>query len=116
MNHLADGAQAEQLAAAYLERHGLRAVERNYRCRQGEIDLILHDGGTLVFVEVRLRKSAAFGGAAASITAKKQRRIVLAAEHYLQGLKRIPPCRFDVVLLDGLAAQSVEWIKDAFSA
>ncbi len=115
MTRLSDGAQAEQIAAEYLERHGLRLIERNYRCRQGEIDLILDDRATLVFVEVRLRQSAAFGGAAASITAKKQQRIVYAAQHYLQRLKRIPPCRFDVVLLDDLTVNSVQWIKDAFS-
>lgn len=115
MTHLSDGTQAEQLAAEFLERHGLRLVERNYRCRQGEIDLILEDAAVLVFAEVRLRKSAAFGGAAASITGNKQRRIVLAAQHYLQRLKRTPPCRFDVVLLDRLEANAVQWIKDAFS-
>lgn len=115
MSHLSDGAQAEQLAAEFLEHHGLRVIERNYRCRQGELDLILYDGATLVFAEVRLRTSAAFGGAVASITAKKQRRVVLAAQHYLQCLKRTPPCRFDVVLFDRLEANALQWIKDAFS-
>lgn len=115
MSTAANGAHAEQLAAEYLQRRGLRVVARNYRCRQGEIDLILQDGDTLVFAEVRLRKNAAFGGAAASITARKQQRIVLAAQHYLQGLKRPPPCRFDAVLLDNLGADGIEWLKDAFS-
>jgi putative endonuclease len=108
------GVQAEQLAAAHLQRHGLQLVETNYRCRFGEIDLICRDGKTLVFVEVRLRGSEAFGGAAASITARKQGKIVLAARHYLQHLRDTPACRFDVVLLRGLRDNDIEWIKDAF--
>lgn len=106
------GREAETLAAQYLERHGLRVVARNFRVRSGEIDLICRDGATLVFVEVRLRSRGDFGGAAASITAEKRRRIVLAASHYLLGR---PPCdcRFDCVLLDG---QRLEWLKNAFSA
>lgn len=108
------GAQAEQLAAAYLKLHGLQLVETNYRCRFGEIDLICRDGKALVFVEVRLRGSEAFGGAAASITARKQEKILLAARHYLQRLRDIPACRFDVVLLRGLRDNDIEWIRDAF--
>lgn len=108
------GAQAEQLAADYLKLRGLQLVETNYRCRFGEIDLICHEGRTLVFVEVRLRGSEAFGGAAASITARKQGRIVLAARHYLQQLRDTPACRFDVVLLRGLRDNDIEWIRDAF--
>lgn len=106
------GREAETLAAQYLERHGQRVVARNFRVRGGEIDLICRDGATLVFVEVRLRSRSDFGGAAASITAEKRRRIVLAASHYLLGR---PPCdcRFDCVLLDG---QRLEWLKNAFSA
>jgi len=106
------GREAETLAAQYLERHGQRVVARNFRVRGGEIDLICRDGPTLVFVEVRLRSRSDFGGAAASITAEKRRRIVLAASHYLLGR---PPCdcRFDCVLLDG---QHLEWLKNAFSA
>ena len=75
------GAAAEALAAEYLSARGLAIVARNYRCRGGEIDLIARDGDTLVFVEVRLRSSTAFGGAAAGITAAKRRRIALAARH-----------------------------------
>lgn len=115
MAHLDDGARAEQLAADYLRRRGLMLVERNYRCRAGEIDLILHDGATLVFAEVRLRKSGAFGGAAGSITAQKQHKLRLAAQHYLQTLASEPPCRFDALLLDKLDENTVEWIKNAFS-
>ena len=107
------GALAEALAADYLQRHGLRLIERNYRCRLGEIDLILNDGPVLVFAEVRLRHTADFGGAAASITAAKRQRIVWAARHYLSG-KPERACRFDAVLLDALAADRIEWIKDAF--
>lgn len=112
---LVAGAEAEALAAAFLRRQGLRIVERNWRVRGGEIDLICSDQGTLVFVEVRLRKHAGFGGAAASITAGKRRRIILAARHFLAG-KRECACRFDAVLLDGLSEANIEWIKNAFDA
>ncbi len=108
----AEGAAAEALAARFLAAQGLRILERNYRCRGGEIDLVCHDGATLVFVEVRLRTNRSFGGAAASITPAKQRRIALAANHYLAG-KPIPACRFDAVLLDG---ESIDWIRNAFEA
>lgn len=111
----ADGASAEQLAAEYLARQGLRVLERNWRVRGGEIDLICEDRDSLVFVEVRLRSSNGYGGAAASITPAKQRRIVLAARHYLAD-RREQPCRFDAMLLDGLDAARIEWIRDAFAA
>ncbi len=107
------GTLAETLAADYLQARGMRLLERNYRCRLGEIDLILADGSALVFVEVRLRRNPGYGGAAASITAAKRQRIVRAARHYLAG-KPEPLCRFDVVLLDSLARNRIEWIKDAF--
>lgn len=106
------GARAEEQAARHLAAHGLKVLERNYRCRSGEIDLICRDGDTLVFVEVRLRSHRGFGGAAASITPAKQRRITLAAQHYLAG-KPLPACRFDAVLLDG---ESIDWIRNAFDA
>ena len=109
------GAAAEELAARYLLAQGLRIIERNFRVRGGEIDLIARDGRTLVFVEVRLRSRSDFGGAAASITAQKQQRIILAAPHYLQAHGE-QPCRFDCVLLDALDAKTVEWLKGAFSA
>lgn len=109
------GGQAEALAAAYLERHGLAVLERNFRVRGGEVDLICRDGPVLVFAEVRLRSDPRFGGAAASITATKQRRVILAARHYLAG-KPHPACRFDCVLLDGLDPPRIEWLKNAFSA
>jgi len=109
-----DGAQAEKLAADFLQRNGLRLIESNYRCRAGEIDLILKDGATLVFAEVRLRSNAGFGGAAASITAAKQAKIVRTAQLYLQQHHIDAPCRFDALLLDSLDAGRIEWIKNAF--
>ncbi|MBV6475526.1 MAG: hypothetical protein MOGDAGHF_01069 [Rhodocyclaceae bacterium] len=108
----AAGAIAEARAADYLTARGLSVIARNYRCRGGEIDLVCRDGASLVFVEVRLRTSRHFGGAAASITPAKQRRIVLAANHYLAG-KPWPACRFDAVLLDG---ENIDWIRNAFDA
>ena len=111
----ARGRQAEESAARHLERQGLRVVARNHRCRGGEIDLVCRDGKTLVFVEVRQRRNRHFGGAAASITVAKQRRIILAAQHFLaaQG-QSDAPCRFDCVLIEGTAPP--EWIRDAFHA
>lgn len=109
------GAQAEQTAARYLQQQGLRIVQTNYRCRFGEIDLILRDGVTLVFAEVRLRSRSDFGGAAASIDAHKQGKLIRAAQHYLAQIPHTPPCRFDALLLvapDDLAG--IEWIKNAF--
>ena len=110
---LTGGAQAEQAAAAYLVKRGLQLVEKNYRCRFGEIDLIMRAGVTLVFVEVRSRSSRAFGGAAASIDARKQRKLIAAAQHYLAQLGKPPPCRFDALLFEG---SEIEWIQNAFSA
>lgn len=106
------GPAAEALAAEFLQARGLAIVERNYRCRGGEIDLIARDGETLIFVEVRMRSGAAFGGAAASITAAKRRRLAFAALHYLARLDREPPCRFDAVLLAGLDPRRIEWLVD----
>jgi putative endonuclease len=108
------GAQAEQFAADYLQRHGLRLIAKNYRSRFGEIDLILFDGNVLVFVEVRLRRNADFGGAAASIDARKQAKLITTAQQYLTTLPTVPPCRFDAILLDG--SGHIEWLKNAFSA
>ena len=94
-------------------------VNRNYRCRRGEIDLVMRDGDVLVFVEVRRRTSRVFGGGAASIDARKRTRLVAAAEHYLMS-HRIGdhrPCRFDVVAIDGpYRHAAIEWIRDAFDA
>src|SRR5512132_3035254 len=106
------GAQAEQQALGFLLCHGLKLEQRNYACRLGEIDLILLDGKTLVFVEVRMRRSRAFGGAAESITRRKRTRVIAAARHYLAGKQPTPACRFDAVLIEADGAPL--WIKDAF--
>ena len=108
---MALGKAAEDAAAVYLAKRGLDLVERNWRCKGGEIDLIMRDGAVLVFVEVRARKNARFGGAAASIDAAKQGRIVHAAQLYLSRLPSPPRCRFDAVLFEG---ERLDWLKDAF--
>jgi putative endonuclease len=114
------GDAGEALALTHLQRAGLVLVERNYRvargphARGGEVDLILRDrDGTLVFVEVRTRRNAGHGGAAASVGGAKQRHIVLAARHYLLRMTSPPPCRFDVVAIDG---ERVDWLRGAFDA
>jgi putative endonuclease len=105
------GAHAEEIAAQYLGEKGLQVIARNYRTRQGEIDLVARDGGVLVFVEVRQRSREDFGGALESIDERKQRRIALAAHGYLGEIGHEPPCRFDVVTVQG---RHVEWIPAAF--
>lgn len=107
------GAEAEALAAAFLEARGLKIVSRNYRCRLGEIDLIARDGATTVFVEVRRRASQSFGGAGASITRAKRLKLLKAARHYMSRLRTLPQCRFDALLIDGEPPR-IEWIRDAF--
>lgn len=108
------GEQAERRAGGFLQLQGLKLLARNYRCRFGEIDLIMQDGETLVFVEVRLRSSNSFGGAATSIDRHKQQRLIRTAQHYLSQLPRTPPCRFDAVLMD--EGHKVQWLKNAFDA
>jgi len=110
------GAQAEALAAEFLAARGLAIIARNWRRRVGEIDLVARDGDMLVFVEVRLRRRSDYGGAAASITATKRARMIAAANLYLSGLRRTPPCRFDAVLLDALDPERIEWLRDVVSA
>ncbi len=110
----ARGAAAENLAVEFLQQAGLKLVARNYRCRFGEIDVIAREGATLVFVEVRMRSSSRFGGAAASITRSKQMKLLRAARHYLAGIARAPACRFDALLIDGKDS-SIEWLKNAFA-
>lgn len=100
----------ETRALRHLERHGLTLVEANYRCKVGEIDLVCRDGEHWVFVEVRQRADAAHGGAAASITAHKQQRIVRAAQTYLMRFPRLPACRIDVVAIDG---EQLRWLRGA---
>jgi putative endonuclease len=110
------GDAAEERALAFLAGHGLKLVTRNYRTPHrggGEIDLIMREGATLVFVEVRKRASRDFGGAAASVGPAKQRRIVFAARHYLMRAADPPPCRFDVVSVE---AGRIDWLRAAFDA
>ena len=111
------GDAAEDAALRHLQAAGLRLLARNYRTPGrggGEIDLILREpGGTLVFAEVRQRTSSTHGGAAASVSATKQRRIVFAARHYLMRLGAPPPCRFDVVVVEPAGLQ---WLQGAFDA
>lgn len=111
------GDAAEDSALRYLQRQGLRLLQRNYRTPGrggGEIDLIMRaPDGTTVFVEVRSRASGSHGGAAASISVFKQRRIIFAARHYLSRLQRMPPCRFDVVLVE---PEGLQWLPAAFDA
>ena len=108
------GLDAEARAEAFLVEHGLRPVDRNVRFRGGEIDLVMRDGAHWVFVEVRARRDARFGGAAASVGWRKQQRVALAAQLYL--LRRFgqcawPPCRFDVLAFE---AGEPRWIRAAF--
>ncbi|MEO5696444.1 MAG: YraN family protein [Burkholderiaceae bacterium] len=112
------GDAGEARALAHLLSQGMTLVQRNYRvargprARGGEIDLILRErDGTLVFVEVRSRGGSLHGGAAASVDTAKQRSLVFAAQHFLRGLATLPPCRFDVVAIDGAR---VEWLRAAF--
>ena len=114
------GAAAEDEALRWLVQRGLALVQRNYRvargphARGGEIDLVMHAAdGTLVFVEVRARSSLAHGGAAASVSASKQRSLRLAAQHFLLRYASPPPCRFDVLAIDG---GQVQWLQAAFDA
>ncbi|MGA7799761.1 MAG: YraN family protein [Gammaproteobacteria bacterium] len=108
------GRQAEDAACHYLERRGLRLVARNYRCRRGEIDLIMEDRDNLVFIEVRYRRTLRFGGGAESVDRRKQARIIACASYYLQQHPDLAarPARFDVVAIT--AGGKVSWIPDAF--
>jgi putative endonuclease len=107
------GRRWEQAALAHLQRGGLRLVEANFRCKGGEIDLIMRDKESLVFVEVRQRADRRHGGAAASITPAKIRRLVRAAQFYLQRFERLPACRFDVVAIDG---EQLDWLQNVIDA
>lgn len=110
------GQAAEELACQYLQKQGLKILERNYRCRMGEIDLIMQDDEDLIFIEVRYRQNNHYGNGAETVTLAKQNKVIKAANYYLQKQKfndRIA-CRFDVVALT--FSDQVEWIKNAFSA
>ncbi len=111
------GENAEKSAYLYLKQAGLKLLEKNFHSRFGEIDLIMHDGDTLVFIEVRCRKLNAQVSAEESITATKIRKIRKTAEYYLQKFDRLPACRFDVIAMihnDKDCDYNIEWIKDAF--
>jgi putative endonuclease len=107
----AAGGAAEDAAARFLTDRGLEIVGRNFRTRLGEIDLVARDGPVLVFIEVRMRSSAHFGGGAESVSPRKQARIVAASRQYLARLRQEPPCRFDVVTLD---TGTPVWLRGAF--
>ena len=114
----ARGEWAEQLAERHLLDAGLHTVARNYRCRRGELDLVMRDGGTLVFVEVRYRARQDFGGALESVDQHKIGRLAAAAEQFMarEGVDPEAPCRFDVMCIaPGRARPVVQWIRDAFA-
>ncbi|MCC6715555.1 MAG: YraN family protein [Gammaproteobacteria bacterium] len=113
------GRRAEDLAIAHLVRAGLRLLDRNVRAGRGEIDVIMRDGAAVVFVEVRFRRTARYGGAAETVGSVKQRRLITAAHRFLQAHRtyRDCPCRFDVVeILGDENSKEVKWIRDAFQA
>lgn len=112
-----EGTKAEEIAKKYLTEQRLQLLDSNYSCRWGEIDLIMRDGETIVFVEVKARTSSLFGDAASTVTTTKQQRIIKTALHYLM-MKKITdkyPVRFDVIALQG-GQLTIDWIKNAFSA
>ena len=114
MNNL--GQQYEQLAAAYLQRAGLVLLQQNFQCKAGEIDLIMRDGQTLVFVEVKYRASSAFGGAVAAVTPAKQQKLLRACRWYLQQHRLSDQSwRLDVLAIEGQTPYQYQWIKNAIS-
>jgi putative endonuclease len=107
------GDRGEEMALHYLQQAGLELVERSFLCKGGEIDLVMRDRRSLVFVEVRTRTSAKFGGALGSVTPAKQQRMVHAAQVYLQSVKSQPACRFDVVAIEN---GEINWVKNVITA
>ena len=107
------GEDKERLAESFLTTQGLQLVARNHRCRYGEIDLIMRNVAVLVFVEVRFRRSTRFGSPVETVDARKQRRLIAAAQHYLQSHPSLLACRFDVVGISG--QNEIQWIKHAFA-
>lgn len=107
------GQIGEDQALTYLRQQGLHLLERNFRCKGGEIDLIMQDGKVLVFIEVRMRSDNKFGGAAASVGSAKQKRLIIAAQVYLQRHSMPPPCRFDVIAFDD---KEMTWLQNAIEA
>ncbi|MFP4243964.1 YraN family protein [Pseudomonas sp. JUb52] len=119
--HLQRGKQAEDSALQFLQTRGLRLIARNWRWQGGELDLVMLEGDTVVFVEVRARRHTAWGGAAESIDARKRQRLVNSAALFLQSEARWAkrPCRFDVIAIGpgaDASPQALEWIKQAFDA
>ena len=116
MDPLARGKDAENRACRYLQAQGLQLLHRNYRSKGGEIDLILQDTDSLVFVEVRYRRQAGFGSAAESVDWRKQSKLAACARHFLQAHPDTvrQPCRFDVVSVNGLS-NDIDWIQNAFT-
>lgn len=111
------GQQHENRALDFLKSQGLKTVARNFHAYRGEIDLIMQDDDTLVFVEVRYRRNNMFGSAAESVTLKKQQHIAMASQCFLQTKKHYQsmPCRFDVVAISGARAENIDWIKNGFA-
>lgn len=111
------GKNAERLALRHLEQHGLRLLAQNWLCRRGELDLVMLDGDTVVFVEVRYRQHAQWGGALASIDARKRQKLILAAQTFLQQEARWAnyPCRFDVIATDS-STPDMNWLRNAFDS
>ena len=105
------GAAGEARALAHLQQHGMVLVQQNFLCKVGEIDLVMREGQTIVFVEVRSRTDARHGSAAESVTPTKQRRLLLTAQRYLQRYRLPPACRFDVVAIDG---DVLNWLRNVF--
>jgi putative endonuclease len=111
------GREAERQALNFLQQRGLRLIAQNWLCRQGELDLVMLDGDTVVFIEVRFRQHAAWGGALESVDARKRSKLAAAAQSFLQQQSRWSrhPCRFDVVALKpGGDSPHLDWIKNAF--
>ncbi|MEM6986518.1 MAG: YraN family protein [Pseudomonadota bacterium] len=116
MSKRAQGSRAESSARMWLEQRGLEHVESNYHCRQGEIDLVMRDNGTLVLVEVRMRRSGQYGGAAASVDYHKQRKLRRSVAHYTasRSVSSRQVCRIDVVAIEAIeTAWQVDWIQNA---
>ena len=115
---LEQGQASELKACRYLEQQGLVLIERNYRCRMGELDLIMRDHEHLVFVEVRSRNNPNYGNPAETVTKRKQNRLLRAAAYYLQRQRLNLPCRFDIVAISSVNSEKecLQWIKDAFQA
>ena len=117
MSHIVQGKTAENLACAYLEQRGLVLLERNFRCRLGELDLVMRDREQWVFVEVRSRRQNRYGSATETIDSRKQQRLLRTAAYYLQKYHLDVSCRFDVVAIDRAHSPPVlEWLQDAFQA